>query len=181
VTREERSAGGWLAAGLAVAFAVDSCFPLGVASGMLYVPLQLLCQPAHRRRWLLPVAAVSTVLIVLDLAIGIGGASSPRWVYLTNRAGSTIVLWTIALLLRRSFRAEAEHDRALERAAALAERRVLAGMLPICAACKRIQRSDDDAWQPLEAYIQAHSEASFSHGLCPSCLEALYAELPRVP
>ena len=89
------------------------------------------------------------------------------------------MLWTIALLLRRGFRLEAEHNDAVERAAALAERRVLGGMLPICAACKRIQRSDD-AWQSLEAYIQAHSEASFSHGLCPSCLVSLYPQLPPV-
>ena len=178
MSREERFTGVWLLSAAAAVFAVDSLFPLGVASGMLYVPLLLQCQRAGGRRWLLPVAAVSTVLIVLDLALGIGGASSPRWVYLTNRAGSTIVLWTIALLLRRSFRVEAERQAAIERSAALAERRVLAGMLPICASCNRIQRSDDEAWQSLEAYIQAHSEASFSHGLCPSCLEALYAELP---
>ena len=124
------------------------------------------------------VAAASTVLIVLDLALGIGGVASPEWVYLTNRGGSTIVLWTIALLLRRGFRLEAEHKDTVERAAAMAERRVLGGMLPICAACKRIQRSDD-AWLSLEAYIQAHSEASFSHALCPSCLHSLYPE-PRV-
>jgi hypothetical protein len=48
--------------------AIDSLFPLGVASGMLYVPLLFLCQPANGRRWLLPVAAASTVLIVLDLS-----------------------------------------------------------------------------------------------------------------
>jgi len=177
VSREERVTGIGLAAGLAIVFAVDSLFPLGVASGMLYVPLLLWCQPANGRRWLLPVAAASTVLIVLDLVLGIGGASSPPWVYLTNRAGSTTVLWAIALLLRHSVRVEAAHDQALERAAALAERRVLGGMLPICAACKRIQRSDD-AWQSLEAYIQAHSEASFSHALCPSCLLSLYPQPP---
>jgi len=175
VNREERVTGTGLVAGLAMAFAIDSLFPLGVASGMLYVPLLLVCQPANGRRWLLPVAAASTVLIVLDLALGIGGASSPRWVYLTNRAASISVLWTVALLLHRRFRLEASHDEAVARAAALAERRVLSGMLPICAACKRIQRSDD-AWQSLEAYIQAHSEASFSHGLCPSCLHSLYPE-----
>jgi hypothetical protein len=177
VSHDERLTGIWLAAGLAVVFAVDSLFPLGVASGMLYVPLLLLCQPPNGRPWLLPVAAVSTVLIALDLALGIGGASSPEWVYLTNRAGSTLVLWTVALLLRGSFRVEAERQHAVERAAALAERRVLGGMLPICAACKRIQRSDD-AWDSVEAYIQAHSEASFSHALCPSCLVSLLPELP---
>lgn len=172
---DERVTGIGLAAGLAIVFAVDSLFPLGVASGMLYVPLLLWCQPANGRRWLLPVAAASTVLIVLDLALGLGGASSPRWVYLTNRAGSTAVLWAIALLIRRSIRLEDARANAVERAAALAERRVLGGMLPICAACKRIQRSDD-AWQSLEAYIQAHSEASFSHALCPSCLHSLHPQ-----
>jgi hypothetical protein len=177
VTRDERFTGVWLVAGLAAVFAIDSLFPLGVASGMLYVPLLLLCQPPNGRRWLMPVAVTSTALILLDLVLGIGGAVSPPWVYLTNRGGSISVLWTIALLLRRSFRLEAAHDEAVDRAAALAERRVLGGLLPICAGCKRIQRSDD-VWQSLEAYIQAHSEASFSHGLCPSCLVALYPELP---
>jgi hypothetical protein len=122
VSREERVTGIWLVAGLAIVFAVDSLFPLGVASGMLYVPLLLLCQPANGRRWLLPVTAASTVLIVLDLALGLGGASSPQWVYLTNRAGSTTVLWTITLLLRRGFRLQGEYKVADERAAALAER-----------------------------------------------------------
>ncbi|MEO5823874.1 MAG: hypothetical protein ABIT71_25490 [Vicinamibacteraceae bacterium] len=177
MSREERLTGLWLIAGLAAVFAIDSMFPLGVASGMIYVPLLFGCQPEHGRRWLMLVAAVSTALIVLDLSLGIGGAISPPWVYLTNRGGSIAVLWTIALLLRHSFVLEAAHDAAVERAAALAERRVLGGLLPICASCKRIQRSDD-VWQSLEAYIQAHSEASFSHGLCPSCLVSLYPDLP---
>ena len=177
MSHDERFTGLSLVAGLAAVFAVDSLFPLGIASGMLYVPLLFLCQPANGRRWLIPVAAASTALIVLDLSLGIGGAISPPWVYLTNRGGSIAVLWSIALLLRRSFLLEAAHDAAVERAAALAERRVLGGLLPICAGCKRIQRSDD-VWQSLEAYIQAHSEASFSHGLCPSCLVSLYPEVP---
>lgn len=177
MSRQERVTGIWLVAGLAAVFSVDSLFPLGVASGMLYVPLLFVCQPAHGRRWLVPVAAASTGLIALDWGLGIGGAISPPWVYLTNRGGSIGVLWTIALLLRRGFALEAAHDAAVERAAALNERRVLGGLLPICAACKGIQRSDD-VWQSLEAYIQAHSEASFSHGLCPSCLTSLYPEIP---
>ena len=179
MSRDERWTGLWLAAGLAAVFAIDSLFPLGVASGMLYVPLLLLCQPEGGRRWLLPVAAVSTVLIVLDLELGLGGARSPQWVYLTNRAGSTLVLWTIAVLLRRNFRLQAQHEAAVERAAALTERRVLAGLLPICAACKRIQRTDH-AWDSVEAYIQAHSEASFSYALCPSCLMSLDPKVPSL-
>jgi hypothetical protein len=177
VSRQERLDAFGLVAGLVVVFAIDSRFPLGVATGMLYVPLLFVCQPPHRRRWLIPVTALSTALILLDVALGIGGTIGPAWVYLTNRGGSIGVLWTIALQLRRSFRLEAAHDAAVEEAAALAERRVLGGLLPICASCKRIQRSND-VWQSLEAYIQAHSEASFSHGLCPSCVASLYPELP---
>ena len=46
----------------------------------------------------------------------------------------------------------------------------LSGLLPICAYCKRIRR-DDNYWQQLESYIAEHSEADFSHGICPPCLE----------
>jgi DNA-binding response OmpR family regulator len=46
----------------------------------------------------------------------------------------------------------------------------LQGLLPICGYCKRI-RDDQDAWQQLEDYISAHSEARFSHGVCPRCWE----------
>jgi hypothetical protein len=83
------------------------------------------------------------------------------------------------VLLRRSFRLQTQHEAALQRAAALTERRVLAGLLPICAACKRIQRTDQ-AWESVEAYIQAHSEASFSYALCPSCLMSLEPEVPSL-
>jgi PAS domain S-box-containing protein len=56
---------------------------------------------------------------------------------------------------------------------------VLSGLLSICASCKRI-RDEHQTWQPLESYIQAHSEAKFSHGVCPDCLRKLYpAYYPR--
>jgi PAS domain-containing protein len=58
---------------------------------------------------------------------------------------------------------------------ALDEVRLLSGLLPICASCKRI-KDGREVWQPLEAYIQAHSEAKFSHGVCPDCLRKLYPE-----
>jgi hypothetical protein len=46
--------------------------------------------------------------------------------------------------------------------------RALRGLLRICAGCKRI-RDDNGSWQQLEIYIRDHSEADFSHGLCPDC------------
>lgn len=52
----------------------------------------------------------------------------------------------------------------------------LSGLLPICSSCKRI-RDDKGYWNQLEAYISMHSEAEFSHGICPECIEILYPEL----
>jgi len=58
---------------------------------------------------------------------------------------------------------------------ALAKIKTLKGLLPICASCKKI-RNDDGYWQQVESYISDHSEAHFSHGICPECQEKLYPE-----
>lgn len=50
------------------------------------------------------------------------------------------------------------------------EIKTLKGIIPICSYCKKI-RDDRESWHQLEAYITEHSEALFSHGICPSCLE----------
>lgn len=52
----------------------------------------------------------------------------------------------------------------------------LSGLLPICASCKKI-RDEKGQWQQIETYIQNHSEADFSHGICPECSCKLYPEL----
>jgi AmiR/NasT family two-component response regulator len=59
---------------------------------------------------------------------------------------------------------------------ALAKVRTLSGLLPICSSCKKI-RDDEGYWNQLEAYIQEHSKAVFSHGLCPECAKKLYPEV----
>jgi hypothetical protein len=56
---------------------------------------------------------------------------------------------------------------------ALARIKTLQGLIPICAECKRI-RDDKGSWTKLEDYVKEHSEADFSHSLCPECLERLY-------
>jgi hypothetical protein len=58
---------------------------------------------------------------------------------------------------------------------ALAEIKILEGILPICASCKKI-RNQDDRWQQLEVYISAHTKAHFSHGLCPECAKRCLEE-----
>ena len=58
---------------------------------------------------------------------------------------------------------------------ALATVKQLEGLLPICSYCKRI-RTDEHSWQQMESYISAHSNAQFSHGVCPSCFEKVREE-----
>jgi transcriptional regulator with GAF, ATPase, and Fis domain len=56
---------------------------------------------------------------------------------------------------------------------ALAKIKTLRGLLPICSSCKKI-RDDKGYWNQIEAYLRDHSEAEFSHGICPECLKKLY-------
>jgi CheY-like chemotaxis protein len=58
---------------------------------------------------------------------------------------------------------------------ALANVKTLRGLLPICANCKKI-RDDQGYWTQLEKYIETHSDALFSHGICPECMETLYGD-----
>lgn len=57
----------------------------------------------------------------------------------------------------------------------LDEVKTLQGFLPICANCKKI-RDDKGYWNHIEGYIQRHTEAKFSHGMCPECLDELYGK-----
>lgn len=59
---------------------------------------------------------------------------------------------------------------------ALNKIKTLKGIIPICASCKKI-RDDKGYWNQIEIYIKNHSEADFSHGICPECAEILYPEL----
>jgi sigma-B regulation protein RsbU (phosphoserine phosphatase) len=53
----------------------------------------------------------------------------------------------------------------------------LSGLLPICSYCKRIRKDDGDYWQQLESYVSEHSEAVFSHGVCPDCFDRAKRDL----
>jgi DNA-binding response OmpR family regulator len=65
-------------------------------------------------------------------------------------------------------------DRVSELEAALTRVKHLQGLLPICAYCKKI-RNDRNYWQQVEGYISEHSEAQFSHGICPDCYASVVA------
>ena len=73
-------------------------------------------------------------------------------------------------------RAEAERERLIkELQDAIADIKVLSGLVPICSSCKKI-RDDKGYWTQLEGYIQEHTQAKFSHGVCPDCMKKLYPD-----
>ena len=63
----------------------------------------------------------------------------------------------------------------LELKEALSQVKILSGFLPICSSCKKI-RDDKGYWNQIETYIGNHSEAEFTHGICPNCAEKHYPE-----
>ncbi len=66
----------------------------------------------------------------------------------------------------------------IELLASMDEIKTLRGIIPICASCKKI-RNDKGIWEQIETYIRDHSDAEFSHGICPECMQELYPELIR--
>ena len=73
------------------------------------------------------------------------------------------------------FLRKVRHANIAGRRSAIDEVKTLRGIITICAACKKI-RTDVQSWDQMEAYVQAHSEAKFSHALCPDCIRRLYPE-----
>jgi len=63
---------------------------------------------------------------------------------------------------------------------ALDQVKTLRGIVPICANCKKI-RDDKGYWNQVEAYVCQHTEAEFTHGICPECMKTLYPELGENP
>jgi len=76
-------------------------------------------------------------------------------------------------------KAEEEREKLIsELQKVLGEIKTLSGLLPICANCKKI-RDDKGYWNQIEVYISEHSQAEFSHGLCPQCAEKLYSKYAK--
>jgi PAS domain S-box-containing protein len=96
---------------------------------------------------------------------------------LYDRAGNAIGTFGISRDITERKRADAERERLItELREALSKIKALQGLLPICASCKRI-RDDRGHWNRMESYIQEHSEAEFSHGVCPDCIHKLYPDV----
>ena len=129
----------------------------GMTAGLVHVSFNYLLLE-WQGRWPspltpgLPLGFASAVLVGIGLLAGYFGQARMRV--------------DEEILLRR----QSEQDLR----AALREVKTLRGMLPICANCKKI-RSEEDQWIPVEVFIQERSQASFTHGICPTCTDELDA------
>jgi two-component system cell cycle sensor histidine kinase/response regulator CckA len=93
-----------------------------------------------------------------------------------DAAGRVVGASTAARDISRRKEDERERLRLIEElTAALARVKTLGGLLPICSSCKKI-RDDQGYWQQVETYVKKHSDAEFTHGLCPDCATKLYPE-----
>jgi len=95
---------------------------------------------------------------------------------LRDAQGKVVGASSVALDITKRKQEEAEWMRLIrELTDALAQVKTLSGLLPICSACKKI-RDDQGYWQQVETYIKKHSDADFTHGICPDCVKRLYPE-----
>jgi ligand-binding sensor domain-containing protein len=93
-------------------------------------------------------------------------------------AGIGAVLGAMRLRVWQHVRRERELSRRVDQA--LGRIKTLSGLIPICSHCKKI-RDDRGYWNQLEQFLKAHSEATFSHGICPDCMSTLYPDDAHEP
>lgn len=85
----------------------------------------------------------------------------------------TVFVWSLSLRRIVRLKTVALQSTILELEGTLAQVKQLSGLIPMCAGCKKI-RDDAGYWEAVEDYIGKHSEARFSHGLCPGCMEVYF-------
>jgi len=149
-------------------FILDSLIPLGVAGGVPYILVVLVSLWSPRKKLPIYVAIVGSILTIVGLHSSPPGGE--LWKILFNRSLALFAIWTTAILSLQRETLQKERENALLKV------KILSGLLPICASCKKI-RDDKGYWNQIEAYISNHSEAEFSHGICPGCINKLYPDL----
>ncbi|MCP3873603.1 MAG: hypothetical protein GY699_10675 [Desulfobacteraceae bacterium] len=151
---------------------IDLFIPLGVAAGVPYISVVLVSLWLPKKKFTIGIAIISSVLTIVGFFYSpIGGE---MWKVLFNRSLALFAIWTTAVLTLQRKTIEEKRLKAVQDAKELLEEtKVLRGLLPICASCKKI-RDDQGYWNRIEFFIEKHSDAHFSHGICQECQEKLY-------
>lgn len=156
---------------------LDHMIPLGILVPVLYNAVVLLALRSVDKRLIVAVSVLASICTVVPLFTKL--PVDDMWKVAANRFLALLTIWFCCYLgIRARILEEKRVDALREREKALEEVRVLRGFLPICASCKRI-RDYEGSWTMIEKYISEHSEAEFSHGLCPDCTKRLFPDFPR--
>jgi hypothetical protein len=157
------------------------CLILAAAVGFLARKRHLLHPDVYRLLAASMVAGMASAVVLAPVSHthgvvnAVGHLLKIVAVYFLYKATIETALLKPYALLFRSLKQSEDELRS-----ALGEVKQLSGMLPICSSCKHI-RNDQGYWQEVEVYLTEHSEAVFSHGLCPSCAHRLYPEYFPAP
>ncbi|MBU3949740.1 MAG: DUF3365 domain-containing protein [Proteobacteria bacterium] len=116
-------------------------------------------------------AAARSQAIYLSAAFGL--------VWLIGLVAIFLGINRFGLRIREKEQVQEERNRYLDKLQkSLETGKELSGLLPICASCKKI-RDDKGYWQQVETYVREHSEADFTHGICPDCEKELFEDIPK--
>lgn len=161
-------------------------FLFGVREGTLWAAGLFVCAGAVLTMapgWLgthpyAPAFTLRLMTMYVVLTVITAGFEHSRRVYRDRMLVEHDKLEIESQLLRQEIaeRQKAEREKAaliLELQDTLAQVKTLKGLVPICANCHKI-RDDQGFWNQLETYLRAHSDAQFSHGICPDCMASLY-------
>lgn len=168
---------------MSLAFIIGCSLLLQVVSA--YFALRLITITRWKKAWLLLSVGIITMALrraMTFLAILKGAPMTHGQdveFELIGLAGSVLMLTGVVFIkpIFLSLTVAEQEQRALAAKLqdALSNIKVLSGLLPICASCRKI-RDDNGYWANLETYVREHTDADFSHGICPDCARKLYPE-----
>ncbi len=146
--------------------------------------LRLIVTTGWTKAWILLSVGIMTMgirrmMTLIHLLTGDTRYATEMGFELVGLAGSVIMLAGVVLIrpIFAFLKSAEQEQRTLvtKLKEAMANIKTLKGLLPMCAWCKKI-RNDKGYWEQLDVYIREHSEADFTHGICPECLKKVTKE-----
>lgn len=102
--------------------------------------------------------------------------NSQWWLWHGTRLLAYLIALSLIFIIYKNIEKQQKETVLIELNKALRNIKVLKGFLPICASCKKV-RDDKGYWNQIESYVREHSEAEFTHGICPECAQKLYPKM----